>query len=506
MGAWSFYFLAKLYLYFRGYLRLDFVLNLLFVIFLVVPVPARLKFYRSLTAAKHFLGAVFGLLLLWHESWLPPLQSALAFVREQGMPSKEFVYRFLAGFFNPWEAAALGCILLLSFLIRNRIRLTPAVIVLLLVVPVREIGHHKGGIQGDLDAFYRSESDRVVHFEKTKAPDFDVILLHVCSLSWDDLKGVGLEADPFFKQFDYVFTAFNSVTSYSNPSAVRLLRANCGQSGHDALYHDAPQDCYLLDALRSQGYTTYFTFNHDGTYDEFADEVGALGHPGEPVKPADVPIQAYNFDGSPIFDDYVGLEKWWTIRQRASPGPAAVYYNTVSLHDGAHRAGDKEWWKRGRTDQYKAFVKKMFGDMTRFFDLVASSGRNAVILFVPEHGMALRGNPLQVAGLRDIPLAQITLVPVGIKLIGKGPGRDDVHQRIVSKPTSYLALSSLLASFLERTPFGPDGLTPGDLAARLPGTEFVAENQEMRIVKKGADYFLYGKERKWIALPADALM
>jgi cellulose synthase operon protein YhjU len=506
MGAWSFYFLAKLYLYFRGYLRLDFVLNLLFIIFLVLPVPSRPKFHRSLTIAKYFLGAVFGLLLLWHESWLPPLRSALVFVHEQGMPSKEFVYRFLAGFFNPWEAAALVCILFLSFLIRNRVRLTPVVIILLLVVPVREIGHHKGEIQSDLDSFYRSESSRVVHFKKTSRTDFDIILLHVCSLSWDDLKGVGLETDRFFSRFDYLFTAFNSVTTYSNPSAIRLLRANCGQSGHNALYHDAPEDCYLLDALRSQGYETYFTFNHDGTYDEFAEEVGALGHPGAPLKPADAPIQAYNFDGSPIYDDYAVLKKWWEVRQRAPSLLAAVYYNTVSLHDGAHGAGDKEWWKRGRTDQYKAFVRKMFGDVTRFFDLVASSGRNTVILFVPEHGMALRGNPLQVEGLRDIPFAQITLVPVGVKLIGKGQGRDAVRRQIVSKPTSYLALSSLLASFLERSPFGMDGFMPDDLIARLPETDFVAENQGIRIVKKGVGHFLYGKEKKWIVLPANALM
>jgi cellulose synthase operon protein YhjU len=504
MGVWSFYFLAKLYLYFRGYLRLDFVLNLLFMIFVVLPVPARLKFRRSLTAAKYILGAVLGLLLLWHESWLPSPGSMFAFIQGGGMPSKEYVYRFLLDFFNPWEAAALGGVLFLSFLIRDRVRLTPVVIVLLLIVPIREIGHHPGGSQNDLDAFYRSESGRVVHFEKTSGPDFDIILLHVCSLSWDDLKEIGLEADPFFKQFDYLFTAFNSVTSYSNPSAIRLLRSSCGQPGHNSLYDDASDGCYLFEALRKQGYETYFTLNHDGAYGNFAAQVKAQGYLDPPIIPADAPIQAYDFDGSAIFDDYTVLENWWKIRQASGLKKVAVYYNTISLHDGAHRADDKEWWKRDRVKQYKGFVGKILGDLTRFFDLVASSGRNAVIVFVPEHGMALRGNPIQVAGLRDIPFPQITFVPVGVKLIGQGHGRDDLQPQIVSKPTSYLVLSSLLASFMEQSPFRPGGSTPGDRAARLPKTDFVAENQGIRIMKKGADYFLYGKEKKWIALPKDA--
>jgi len=507
MGAWSFYFLAKLYLYFRGYLRLDFVLNLLFIVFLIIPVPAQLKSYRSLTVVKHVFGGILGLLLLWHDSWLPPLWFALSFVEQGGMPSKEYVYRFLLEFVNLWEIAALVSVLAVAILVRNRIRLTPVVLVLLLIVPLREFGQHPGGMEGEVRAFYRSESSRVVHFEKskTKAPDFDVIILHVCSLAWDDLKGIGMEADPFFKTFDYLFTDFNSVTTYSNPSAIRLLRANCGQSVHDALYREAPRDCYLVDSLRDQGFETYFTLNHDGVYGHFADQVKDLGHLDAPLLPTDLSIQAYDFDGSAIYDDYDALAKWWALRQKSSSAAAAVYYNTISLHDGARWVGEKEWWKHDRTVHYREATQKLLGDVARFFDLVASSGRKAVIIFVPEHGMALRGNAFQVAGLRDIPFKQITQVPVGVKLIGRDPGGVDIPQRVIPEPTSYLALSYLLMSFMERSPFETDGMESDDRIAHLPETDFLSENQGIRIFKKGADYFLYGKEKKWIALPSSVI-
>lgn len=506
MGAWNFYFLAKLYLYFRGYLHLDFVLNLLFIIFLLIPVPAQLKGYRSLAVLKNIFGGILGLLLLWHDSWLPPLGDVVSFVDQGGMPSKEYVLRFLMEFVNPFEIVALVSVLAVAILIRHRIRLTPVVFVLLLIVPVREIGQHPGGIEGDVRAFYRTESSRVVHFanSKTTAPDFDVIIIHICSLAWDDLKGAGLEADPFFKSFDYLFTDFNTVTTYSNPSAIRLLRANCGQTPHDALYREAPRDCYLIDALRSRGFETYFTMNHDGVYGHFSEQVKALAHLDAPLLPVGLTPQAIDFDGSAIFDDYDVLAKWWALRLKSPSAAAAVYYNTISLHDGAHWVNEKQWWKHDRTVHYREAALKLFEDVSRFFDLVASSGRKAVIIFVPEHGMALRGNILQVAGLRDIPFKPITRVPVGIKLIGINSGHGNLPQRIVSMPTSYLALSTLLASFTERTPFETGGMESRDRIARLPETEFLSENQGNRIFKKGVEYFLYGKEKKWVALPSSA--
>ena len=49
------------------------------------------------------------------------------------------------------------------------------------------------------------------------------------------LKMAGLMRHPFFSGFDYTLTRFNSVASYSEPAAYRLMRANCGQARHEAL-------------------------------------------------------------------------------------------------------------------------------------------------------------------------------------------------------------------------------------------------------------------------------
>lgn len=508
MGLWNYYFLAKLYLYFRGFIRLDFILNILFVLLLIIPIPNKIRFRSSIKAARLFIGLVLGLLLLWHDSWLPPLFDSMIFLNQQGIPSREYIYRFILGFFNPWEVAILTGISFVCMLLQYRFRLTPLVIILLLIVPIHEFGQPVGEIDRHVDAFYKSESARIIRFEKSKKDnyDFDIVILHVCSLSWDDMKEAGLEDHPIFKQFDYLFTDFNSATSYSNPSAIRLLRANCGQQRHDALYNDAPKECNLLEGLRAEGYETYFTLNHDGIYGHFADEVRRLGHLDEPFLPKALPVQAYSFDGTAIYDNYTQLERIWKVRQESNSKKTAIYYNTISLHDGAHWAEDKDWWKKDkRVVNYKEFAQELLGDITRLFDLLRSSGRDIVVLFVPEHGMALRGSSIQAPGLRDIPLPQITRVPVGIKLIRKGSPHAPVHQQIVTGTTSYLSLSYMLKVFLEENPFETDRLTTKEFTYKIPHTDFVAENQGIQLTKKGTDWFLYGKEKQWIAVPANAI-
>src|SRR3972149_2644575 len=145
MGLWNFYFLAKLYLYFKGFIRLGFVWNLLFWV-----------------------------LLLWSDSWFPPLLDSIAFLNQQGWPTKEYVYRFFLGVLNPWELIVLVFILIFCIAATKYIRLTPVVIILLLIVPLNEIGQPKEEADRHLAAFYKSESKRVIHFEnaKTGYPDF----------------------------------------------------------------------------------------------------------------------------------------------------------------------------------------------------------------------------------------------------------------------------------------------------------------------------------------------
>jgi cellulose synthase operon protein YhjU len=501
MGLWAFYFLAKLYLYFKGYLYLDFILNLLFALFLLIPIPQRFKYHKALSVFRTGVGLVLGFLLLWHDYWLPPFSETMEFIRRQSLPT-EYIYKFLLEFVNFTEIAVLGFLLLFCVLVNHRLSLTPIVLGLLLVVPLQGLKQDKGEMERYLDFFYQSEARRVVSFEKTKIGNssFDIILLHICSLAWQDLEDIGMQDHPFFNQFDLLLTDFNTVTSYTNPSAFRLLRANCGQPRHDDLYRDGEAECYLFDALRSLGYKTYFTLNHDGRFGNFAEQVTTLGHLDPPLHWTDLPIQQHNFDGSPIYDNYAVLKKSWEIRQESEASRVAFYHNNTSLHEGNYWAGEEDRRKGGREDHYREFVGKLFSDLTRFFDLLSGSGRSVVVIFVPEHGSALSGSRLQAAGLRDIPLPQITLVPMGIKLIGAGKRQGPIAGQVVSKPTSYLALAHILASFLKESPF--DKGISQDTIATLPETDYIAENQGARVLKKGNDYLLESRslDKKWIRI------
>ncbi len=64
-----------------------------------------------------------------------------------------------------------------------------------------------------------------------------------------------------------------------------------------------------------------------------------------------------------------------------------------------------------------------------------------MVVVVPEHGGALKGDRMQVSGLRDIPSPSITDVPVGVKFFGmKAP-----HQGapiVIEQPSSFGYLRS----------------------------------------------------------------
>jgi cellulose synthase operon protein YhjU len=508
MGLWSFYFIIKFYWFVRGYINFDAIYNFLFFFFLLLPLPGKIKNNRALKLGKNVSGIILAFLLLWHDSWLPSIHKSILFLLNEGIPLKEYLFRFFSGNVNIFEISVFILFIIFCYLANlKKIRLTPLVFMLLLIVPLREFNQPQGEVDKFLSAFFQSESKRITHFELPKNDQIgiDIVLLHVCSLSWDDLREVGLDKDPFLKQFDLLFTEFNSVTTYSNPSAIRLLKGSCGQIKHESLYQDARPECYLFDNIKHLGYETYMILNHDGIYGHFLEEVQRLGHLSSPILPTGLPAQAYNFDGSPIYDDYAVLEKWWNLRQSSGEKQAAAYYNTISLHDGAHLVGEKEWWKKDRKVQFQLSVQKIFSDFTKFIDLFKSSGRKGIILFVPEHGMALHGNRVQAPGLRDIPFPQITRVPVAIKLIGFEKYQSGVQQEIISKPTSYLSLSYLLTSLLALNSNEVDGHLVQGILNELPETDFISENEGIQIVKSHGEFFLYGKEQRWIKLSSDLI-
>ena len=120
----------------------------------------------------------------------------------------------------------------------------------------------------------------------------------------------------------------------------------------------------------------------------------------------------------------------------------------------------------------------MLDDFNQFIDTIAKSGRKAVVVFVPEHGAALRGSKLQVSGMREIPLPGITHVPVAVKLVGFGNDATAAHGTpvTISTPTSYLALMTLVSHLVANNPFAG---TPdlAQYANDLPQTAFVSDNR-----------------------------
>ena len=514
MGLWTLYFAAKIYLYYKGFIRLDIFLNLLFLAYLILPVPKQIKSIKSFQAVRLFLSVIFGVLLFWHDTWFPAPLDAFHLLKQNGMPSKEYIYSFLLRFYSLKEMIILVVIASFCVLVRRYRKSMAAVTAVLLLSPLLvssgEAGHRSGKeIEQYLGAFYNAEQTKLIHLQSSQGghSDFDIVILQVCSLSWDDLQELNMAGHPFFKQFDYVFTNFNSVSTYSNPSAIRLLNANCGQRRHGDLYGSLPQDCSLMESLRAQGDTIYFARNHNGKYGNFDDEVRRYGHLDvPPFALVNLAAKKYMFDDSPVYDDYAVLDQWWAARQKTKSKKTALYYNTVSLHDGSHWTDDKDWWRKDHREIYREFLSGLLNDLSKFFNLVSSSGRDVVVIVIGEHGRAVRGSAMETPGLRDIPLPRITTVPVGIKLFGKGYNNVQAGRNlIISKPASYFALSYMLAAFTERSPFQSDHYATRSFIDSIPQTFFVSENQDNVIVKRDSDYYLYGKDKKWIFLTENEL-
>ncbi|MDH3973127.1 MAG: cellulose biosynthesis protein BcsG [Deltaproteobacteria bacterium] len=566
MGLWNFYFLAKLYLYSRHFIRFYLLSNILFVLFLLLPVPKERKFSTQMTIAKQGLSVIIALGLLWKESWLPPPLEGFARLSEQGIPTGEYILSFLMRYFINGDMLIIVVILTVSFAVGKGKALTPLTLTLIIMSPLigvlnaeqkestskglapgaiikevrplasLEAGEDKSASEKSAssklndyiteakqknereiiwekdpqkyaDAFFASESERRINFKKIDPPNepFDIIFLHICSLSWDDLKEVSLEWKSFFKEFHLVFTDFNTVTSYSGPSILRLLKSTCGQPRHEDVYEESEDSCYLFPNLEKVGFESYFASNHDGKYGNFAAEAKEYGRLGTSLMPSqDLPAGEVMFDGSLIYDDYATLEKWRNLRENSAAKRAALYYNSVTLHEGSTWYPKKEeWWKIDRKVVYSAFLTKLLKELRQFFDKLEASHRNVVIFFVSEHGMALKGAKIQMEGLRDIPLPQITKGPLAIKFIGKGFKEKAIYQRIVSKPVSYMALSSVLASLFEYSPFGPEEYNSDYIINNVIYTAFVAENEGALVIKPDRKHLIFGKEKKWIELPVN---
>ncbi|HJW55471.1 MAG TPA: cellulose biosynthesis protein BcsG [Burkholderiaceae bacterium] len=512
LGYWNLYFLIKLILFWRELIGFHGFENLAFAAFLAAPIAVRAgRAWRTAIAIPAAIA------LAYYDSWLPPANRLLSQAGLVSGFSPAYLLE-LAGRFIDWNVIGMLALGWAACVIAMRI-VRVGVLVFAVLVGVTVAGTVGRGtvaasavsspgarneaasaVPADPDqalrAFYEHEQQRAVTFDHVdNAAPFDVVFLHICSLSWDDLQATGLDRHPLWKNMDFLFSHFNSAASYSGPAAIRLNRATCGQTPHRGLYDPAPDQCYLMPALKQAGFETNFALNHDGHFDDFLTLLRRQGvnAPLQPFTGIAAPLRA--FDNTPIYDDFGVLSRWLETRRNSPTPHVALYYNSISLHDGNRIMAGANAHLSSR-DSYRPRVEKLLNDLTGFMDRMQASGRRAIVIVVPEHGAAVRGDKFQIAGLRELPTPAITLVPVGVRIIGQdvtrtGPGAQ------IGTATSYLGLSQLVARLVKKPPYGPAGLNTADYVADLPATELVSENEDTVMMRANGKYMFRQGQSSW---------
>ena len=517
LAIWNAYFLIKLALYFQGKMQFHVVENIAFVIFLLLPVSL-----PALRVARQGAAIIVAIWLAHLDSNLPPLERLLAQLEQLSNFETDYLIELLLRFvpdINPF----LVVVGIVGYIVTNRyFRLTSFVLLALCAASIHSFSPQtvapaaniplvaqSGQIQntvapqgdealnGHLSSFFSREARRQVRFppyaEERQA--FDVIFLSICSLSWDDLDVVEQRQHPLLQRFDFVFEQFNSATSYSGPAVLRLSRASCGQQPHSGLYEDPGDQCSLMTQLKQQGYEHALLMNHDGHFDNFLESTRQLGHIDAELVPLQGMPQAQKaFDGSPIYRDLAILENWWQLRQQSSSPATVALYNTTSLHDG-NRLLDSRENLRG-AQSYRRRLDRLFGDLSSFLDRLQKSGRNAVVVLIPEHGAGLRGDAMQIPGMREIPTPAITNVPVAVKLIGPNLERQGPAARI-AQPASYQAIGQLLADFLAADIFASRQFKTNDWLSAVPRTEPVSQNDGSTMMTIDGESYLSLDGSSW---------
>ncbi|WP_244785625.1 cellulose biosynthesis protein BcsG [Cupriavidus pauculus] len=517
MGLWNLYFLTKLYLFHTGQMKPVWILNIALALLLVAPMES-----RPLRVIRQILAIGVGAALAWRESTLPPFERVISQFSNISEFTPAYLVELLQRLVSIQMVVAALLVLGVYLLVNRWLRTTTFVLIALLAMPfwyglgIGTRGASAANVAGAADspradinatnnydailaAFRQQEASRSVTVAPlTASPDaqFDVILLHICSLSWDDLDAAKSLNHPLLSRFDYLFKNFSSAASYSGPAAIRVLRGACGQEEHKALYDPAPAECHIFADLAQAGFTPHVLMNHDGRFDNFRSIVEReMGVDGLHPEPTDgVPVAMRSFDNSPVLGDFDTFDHWYRQRlAQADKKPVALYYNTVTLHDGNRLPGKR----LTSLESYPLRLKSLLDDVDRIIDTIAKSGRKAVVVFVPEHGAALRGDKNQISGLREIPTPNIIHVPVGVKLVGL-PSSETPQPVTIDAPMSFLGLSQLVFNLVADSPFRQGAPALSQYAADLPQTQMVGENEATVTMKRTEGYVIHTPDGVWV--------
>ena len=531
LGGWNLYFLAKFALLWFGYLNFHALPNLVFMAYLLMPIPSpRLHRWR------HYLAIPIGIALFYHDTWLPGINSILSQGSQLAGFSAQYLLELVSRFIN-WQMVGAAFVLLIAYLfVAQWVRVTVftvAALVWLNIVniagpavsllpasstaaaggagtpataaptagdnaPADSLPPTSANLTAYLNQFYEREKGRATAFPATLPADaqpFDLLVINICSLAWADMEAVNLQNHPLWSKMDIMFDSFNSATAYSGPASIRLLRASCGQLSHHDLYQPVNQQCYLFDNLAKLGFKEQLMLDHSGVFGNYLKELREQGDMQAPLmSQAGIGNELTSFDGEPIYNDLELLTRWLDQQQKAGDARTATFFNVIPLHDGNRFVGSN------KSADYQPRAQKLFDQLNTFLDQLEKSGRKVVVVIVPEHGAALVGDKMQMSGLRDIPSLNITHTPVGIKLIGmKAPHQGSPLQ--IKTPSSYLALSELVSRLVDGKVFSESSVDWQALTQGLPQTPVISENDNAIVMQYQGKPYIRLNGGDWVPYP-----
>lgn len=134
LGAWNYYFLLKFALLWFGYLNFHPLANLIFIAFLLFPIPA----YR-VHRWRHWIAIPIGIGVLYHDTWLPGLNSILSQRTLIMGFSFSYLVELFARFIN-WAMIGTAFVILVGYLfISQWIRVTVFVVAAIIWLNIASI-------------------------------------------------------------------------------------------------------------------------------------------------------------------------------------------------------------------------------------------------------------------------------------------------------------------------------------------------------------------------------
>ncbi|MFA0440338.1 hypothetical protein BCU70_19435 [Vibrio sp. 10N.286.49.C2] len=523
LGWWTIYFSIKVMLFWDDTLGFDPTYNFAFLAFVMIPIGN-----KWLNRMRHFFAAIIALLLLHHDSFLPPIERLTSQWALVSQFDRSYLLALATDFIS-FDFVLLLALSIVGYLYLNQVfRLSTFVVVAMIVSSMpsyfwqtlsapsaavndmqppstqvtkttkmndinAEVDTSSEGLNRYVSNFFDQQQNLTSTLSTIEnyKPNYDILFINICSLAWDDLEYSGNKDHPLFDQLDIVFKNFNSATSYSGPAVLRVLRANCGQQDHAKLFDSTlTKQCSLFDQLHRLGFEKEILMNHDGKFDGFNKHIASNIGPFTAAVDIDAlqPSQ-YAFDGTKIYRDKEVLKTWSEIEHTK---PTVSLYNTISIHDGNRVVGQSG----SRLVTYKRQQSILLDDLLQFFNNLDASGRNIMVVILPEHGAAVRGDRMQISGMREIPTKAITSIPVGVKFFGD-TAFDNKKQVEVTAPVSFLALSDFIANVASSGVYDGDTTTLTSLVSGLPETPVVSQNSGTTMLEINGQQFYSFDAKSW---------